>query len=108
MDEAISPSGDKHPGEILHEDQVDGRIWTRKATDVPQVIAWVQLEGVWQPVVRIVITGTAEKRRITKFGENDLFLESTIQSPPPLSLPRQPLEEFPDDEEELPSLSEVE
>jgi hypothetical protein len=105
MDGAISPSGDKHPGEILHEDRIDGRTWTRKAADVPQVIAWVQFEGVWLPVVHIVITGTVEKRRITKFGENDIFLESTIQSPPPMSLPRQPLEQLPDDEDELPTLS---
>ena len=31
---ALSPAGDKHPGEILHEDKVDGRTWTRAASEV--------------------------------------------------------------------------
>ena len=77
-----SPPGDRHPGEILFEDRVDGRQWNRQASEVPQTIAWVNVNGVWQPVVRIEITGTVQQRRISKFAKDGTLLESTIQAPP--------------------------
>jgi len=83
MSGATSPTGQTHPGEIVHDDKVDGRTWTRKAADVPPTIAWVQLDEIWVPVVRIEITGTAEARRFTKFGPDGQMLETTIQAPPP-------------------------
>jgi hypothetical protein len=76
---AVSPGGDQHPGEIVHEDKIDGRTWTKAASEVPITIAWVEVDKVWEPVVRIEITGTAEQRRITKFGKDGKMLESTIQ-----------------------------
>lgn len=79
----ISPAGIQHPGQILFEDRIENRQWTRQANEVPESIAWVENENQWYPVVRIEITGTTEQRRITKYGENDTFLETTIQSPPP-------------------------
>jgi hypothetical protein len=83
MSGAISPAGDRHPGEIVHEDKVDGRVWTERAERVPQEIAWVQGEsGGWIPVVKIRTTGTAERREITLFGPGDQFLETTVQAPP--------------------------
>jgi hypothetical protein len=78
-----SPSGVIHPGQILFEDRVDNRQWTKQADEVPQGIAWVNVESVWKPVIRIEITGTVQKRSITKYGENGEFLETTIQSPRP-------------------------
>jgi hypothetical protein len=86
---AVSPAGDQHPGEIVHEDKIDGRTWTRAASEVPVTIAWVEVNKVWEPVVRIEITGTAEQRRITKFGKDGKMLESTIQQrrPAPSSRP---------------------
>lgn len=80
---AASPAGDQHPGEIVHDDKIDGRTWTRAASEVPVTIAWVEVGGIWEPVVRIEITGTAEQRRITKFGKDGKMLESTIQQRPP-------------------------
>jgi hypothetical protein len=82
---AVSPSGERHPGEIVHEDKIDGRTWTKAAHEVPVGIAWVELNKVWEPVLRIEITGTAGQRRITKFGKDGKLLESTIQQrrPPP-------------------------
>jgi len=80
---AQSPAGETHPGEILHEDKIDGRTWTRAAGEVPLTIAWVEVNGTWKPVVRIEITGTADQRRITKFGADGQMLETTIQAPPP-------------------------
>jgi hypothetical protein len=76
-----SPSGDKHPGEILFEDKIDGRKWIEQATEVPQSIAWVNTNDVWQPVVRIEITGTIQQRRISKFAKDGTWLESTVQAP---------------------------
>jgi hypothetical protein len=80
---ARSPAGEAHPGQIVHDDKVDGRTWTRAAAEVPTTIAWVEVNGTWKPVVRIEITGTAAQRRITKFGADGQMLETTIQAPPP-------------------------
>jgi hypothetical protein len=79
---ARSPTGEAHPGQIVHDDKVDGRTWTAAAADVPRTIAWVDVNGTWKAVVRIEITGTSEQRRITKFGTDGQMLETTIQAPP--------------------------
>ncbi len=81
MNSAVSPAGDRHPGEIVHDDKVDKRVWTRRAEEVPRTIAWVESEGKWVPVVRIEITGTPERREMAKFGPGGRFLETTIQGP---------------------------
>jgi hypothetical protein len=80
---ARSPTGEPHPGQIVHEDKVDGKKWTRAAAEVPVSIAWVEVDGTWKPVLRIEITGTPDQRRITKFGTGGEMLETTIQAPPP-------------------------
>jgi hypothetical protein len=80
---ARSPTGEAHPGHIIHDDKVDGRTWTAAAADVPKTIAWVDVNGTWKAVVRIEITGSPEQRRITKFGTDGQMLETTIQAPPP-------------------------
>ena len=80
---ARSPTGEPHPGQIVHDDKVDGRTWTAAAANVPRTIAWVDVNGSWKAVVRIEITGTSEQRRITKFGADGQMLETTIQAPPP-------------------------
>lgn len=76
-----SPAGDKHPGDIVHDDKVDGRVWTKRAAEVPVSIAWVELDGKWTPVVRIEITGTVGKRAMTAFGPNGRALQRTVQAP---------------------------
>lgn len=86
MTGATSPTGERHPGEILHDDKVDGRTWTRRAEEVPQSVAWVQAaDGRWVAVVKIVITGSAARREMAKFGPDGQFLETTVQAPPPPS-----------------------
>jgi hypothetical protein len=80
---ARSPTGESHPGQIVHDDKVDGRTWTAAAVDVPNTIAWVDVNGTWKAVVRIEITGTPDQRRITKFGTDGQMLETTIQAAPP-------------------------
>jgi hypothetical protein len=81
---AWSPNGRRHPGTIVCEDKVNGRIWTQRASEVPRRRAWVKSEGKWFPVVKVVITGAANLREITYFGPDDRFLETTtgfISSP---------------------------
>ncbi|HET9624836.1 MAG TPA: hypothetical protein VFP84_25890 [Kofleriaceae bacterium] len=80
---ARSPAGDVHPGEVVHDDKIEGKTWTRAAAEVPTSIAWVHVAGAWKPVTRIEITGTVDQRRITKFGADGQMLETTIQAPPP-------------------------
>jgi hypothetical protein len=77
MTEAQSPAGDKHPGEIVFEDKVEHSTHTKRATEVPASIAWVQLDAVWVPVVKIVITGAGQTREMTKYGPDDRFLATT-------------------------------
>jgi|GEM_PF-4865617 len=83
---AYSPAGDKHPGQIVYEDHVEHRSWTRNAIDVPATIAWVLVGTRWRPVVLIEIDGTGQRREITTYGPNREFLEHTsaqLAAPPP-------------------------
>jgi hypothetical protein len=82
---AKSPSGEPHPGQIVYEDRVEKRTWTRNAAEVPPTIAWVKVAEHWKPVVRIEIDGMGDQREITKFGPDREFLEVTSarMGPPP-------------------------
>lgn len=80
MNGAESPKGERHPGTIEHDDKIEGRVWTRRADEVPPTIAWVQLDGKWIPVIRIEITGTPDRREITKYGPGGQMLETTVQA----------------------------
>jgi hypothetical protein len=79
---ATSPTGASHPGTIRFTDHVDGREWIKEAAEVPQVIAWKDVDGVWHAVTRVDITGSAQRREIKSFGEQGEFLSTTVQSPP--------------------------
>jgi hypothetical protein len=84
---AVSPSGDRHPGDIVHHDKVAARQWTDRAEDVPRFIAWVRVGDNWRPVVRIEITGSESRREFSKFGPDGEFLETTVQSVRPAPRP---------------------
>jgi hypothetical protein len=77
MTGAASPAGDKHPGQIVYEDRVENRTWTRNAADVSQAMAWVKVHDQWKPVVRIEITGGGDTREMMSFGPGHEFLETT-------------------------------
>ena len=79
----VSPTGEKHPGTIAHEDQVDGRKWTVRAAEVPRTIAWIKVHERWVAVTRIVAIGTRERREILQYAADGTLLQSTIQAPPP-------------------------
>ena len=83
---AYSPAGDRHPGQIVYEDHVEHRTWTRNAVDVPATIAWVMVAARWRPVVLVEIDGGGQRREITTYGPNREFLEHTtaqLAAPPP-------------------------
>lgn len=82
MVEARSPAGDIHPGTIAFDDRTTDRTWTEAAADNPETIAWVAVEGVYEAVLRIEITGVPGYRRMTKFGADGKMLESTTQGRP--------------------------
>lgn len=83
MNGTLSPSGDRHPGEIAFDDKVGKRQWTKQAAEVPPTTAWTRSQGRWIPVVRIQITGIPGRREITKFGPGNEFLETSVQMPRP-------------------------
>lgn len=80
----MNPQGTEqspHPGKIIFEDKIDGNTWEETIDKVPPSMAWVSVEGVTHAVVRITITGSPQRRCITKFGEGGEYLETTIQLP---------------------------
>jgi hypothetical protein len=90
---AFSPSGDRHPGQIVYDDHVEGRTWTRNAIDVPATIAWVMVRGRWRPVVLVEIDGAGQHREITTYGPDRELLERTtarLAVPPPRIAPEPP------------------
>ena len=90
MNGATSPSGGRHPGQVVFDDKVEGTSKSTPAADLPQTIAWAEDErGEWVPVARIETTGTKSRREITRFGADGSFLDSTVQAPPPPP-PRRP------------------
>ena len=58
----LSPAGARHPGTIVFNDKTDGRVWTKRAAEVPQTIAWVEAGAEWVPVVRIETSGAPGPR----------------------------------------------
>lgn len=78
----LSPDSRRHPGRISHDDQVAGRTWTSLAAEAPQSVAWVQKDGEWVPVLKIVVVGSSDRREITKFGPEGEVLERTLMTAP--------------------------
>jgi hypothetical protein len=62
----------------VFEDNVENRIYSKRASEVPVTIAWVKLEATWVPVANIVITGAGQVREMTHFGPNGQFLKHAI------------------------------
>lgn len=77
MPGAVSPAGDKHPGQIVYDDRVEDRTWTEDAADVPATIAWGKVHDHWKPVVRIEITGAGDQREMAAFGPSHELLQTT-------------------------------
>jgi hypothetical protein len=72
-----------HPGTVVTDDKVRGVVEEQQAADLPESIAWVDLDGRRVPVVRIEVTGTRERLCITKFGPEGAWLETTTMATEP-------------------------
>jgi hypothetical protein len=91
MKSSVSPAGEHHPGQITYIDHVENRTWTQTAAEVPTTIAWVKVDDHWKAVVQIEINGAGDRREITKYGANHVFLETTTATMgPPPAAPSQP------------------
>jgi hypothetical protein len=70
----------KHPGRVLF---VDGNtqevIREADAAELPPSIAFVELDGRLEPVVRIVSYTTDSQRIIRQYGADGALLLSTVQ-----------------------------
>ena len=91
MNGATSPDGEQHPGEIVNDDKVQARTWTQSASEVPQDIAWANVGGTWKAVTRIEVTGTADRREITRFGQGGKWLDRTVMLAPPKPIHQAPV-----------------
>jgi hypothetical protein len=79
---ATSPAGDPHPGQVEFVDRVEDRSWTEPAGDVPQGIAWAEVEpGRWVPVARVVSDGAPGRLEITRFDAAGDLVDVTVQRP---------------------------
>ena len=74
---AVSPTGERHPGQIEYDDRVEDRTWTQAASEVPTSVAWVEVDDVWRPVVRLELRGAGDAREIVKYGADHALLEIT-------------------------------
>jgi hypothetical protein len=70
-----------HPGTILFEDADTGTTHTRTVDAVPERIAWADVEGGREPVVRVVSTMRGQQRTIRSYGADGALLSSTVQRP---------------------------
>ena len=69
-----------HPGKITFVDGNTQEI-TREAdaSEVPFSIAFVEVDGCYQPVVQIVAFTSEDRRIIRQYGTNGQLLNSTVQ-----------------------------
>lgn len=77
MNQGPSPT---HPGTIVIENQLDGTRQEQAVDQVPADVAFVELDGQPVPVVRIVLSGHGDQRRIESFGEDGRLLAVTVGS----------------------------
>ena len=79
-----SPSGDVHPGTVRTVNEVRNTDTTRPAAELSPDSTWVDVGGVWRPVVRVVISGgDGIPRRISRYDEQGGLLETTVGPPSP-------------------------
>lgn len=79
---AVSPSGERHPGEVEFDDQVEGRHWREPAGDLSQTMAWGEVEpGRWVAITRIQTSGAPGRLEITRFDADGRLVDVTVQRP---------------------------
>lgn len=73
-------SSEQHPGTITFLDgNTDQIVDEVAASDVPPEVAFVEVDGQLQPVVRVVAFTSDDRRTIHQYGAAGELLNSTIQ-----------------------------
>jgi hypothetical protein len=62
----------------------DGRTREQTVDQVPETVAWVTVNGVAVPVVRIESRAMGSGREIMQYGQKGPLLATTIGGPPPV------------------------
>lgn len=74
------PQAQPHPGTIVFENRVDGTRQEQSVDQVPEEVAFVEIDGQRVPVVLVVLTGVGDQRRIESFAEDGQLLSVTVGS----------------------------
>ena len=69
-----------HPGTVVFENRLDGTRQEQRVEQVPDEVAFVEIDGQQVPVVRIVLSEYGDQRRIESFGEDGRLLAVTVGS----------------------------
>jgi hypothetical protein len=72
----------EHPGTIVFVDEERGTEDTREASGVPDTIKFVQVDGAWIPVMRVVAHKRDGRLVIRSYDGEGSLLSTTIQEPP--------------------------
>ena len=70
-------SAPAHPGSIRFVDETAATERVESADKVPPSIAFVTVNGVQVPVVKVVFSGSGERREIRSFGADGQLLSTT-------------------------------
>ncbi len=68
-----------HPGTITFVDASAGTEKVERAEDVPDSIAFVQLNGANVAVVKVVATTHGDHRTLHAYGADGVLLKTTVQ-----------------------------
>lgn len=68
-----------HPGKIQFVDRTAATDETRAYTEVPEGIAFVEVDGHRVPVVRVVAETHGDTRTLISYGADGAVLERTVQ-----------------------------
>jgi hypothetical protein len=71
----------EHPGQIVFVDETAGTERTRPVAEVPESIAWAEVDGERIPVTRVVARVAKTQRVIRSYGADGELLSSTVQVP---------------------------
>lgn len=71
----------EHPGTIVFVDEAAGTEHSRAASEVPETIAWVVVDGDSWPVTRVVARMAGKQRVLRSYGVDGRLLSSTVQVP---------------------------
>lgn len=82
--QAQQPALAEHPGTIVFVDEAAGTEEARPAAEVPESVAWAELEGERVPVVRVVRKQAGQRVELVHYGPGGQVVQRTVgHSPAP-------------------------